>query len=90
MNKCVLADQVMKCKILCDNGLPILPVVFDEQSERLKFEKWAYETEHHPYGWLGFEWFSRGSARAAGSYDNEYVHGLWQGWKACSKSRCTQ
>ena len=42
-----------------------------------EFERWAYNTEHPPFGWIDKHWFDKHE----GVYINEYVHGLWTGYQ---------
>lgn len=57
--------------------------IYDEAKERELFEAWAYSVCHVPYGWLGREYFKR----MGDHYEDDYAHGLWQGWKANAQSR---
>lgn len=56
--------------------------IYDEAKERELFEAWAYSVCHVPYGWLGREYFKR----MGDHYEDDYAHGLWQGWKAHAQS----
>lgn len=83
------ADVANLCMMLLDiggqlNAAPTPPQpIYDEAKERELLEAWAYSVCHVPYGWLGREYFKR----MGDHYEDDYAHGLWQGWLACAQSR---